>query len=64
MLAVAVREGLPIAVAGAILDEVGQPISDLFPDGADAPPEQQLRDFQEFLRGRLARGLRPVTPRA
>ena len=33
-----------------ILDEVGQPVSDLFPDGADAPPEQQLRDFQEFLR--------------
>jgi bifunctional DNase/RNase len=49
VLAVAVREGLPIAVAGAILDEVGQPISDLFPDGADAPPEQQLRDFKEFL---------------
>ena len=49
VLAVAVREGLLIAVAGAILDEVGQPISDLFPDGADAPAEQQLRDFQEFL---------------
>lgn len=49
VLAVAVREGLPIAVAGAILDEVGQPISDLFPNGADAPPEQQLRDFKEFL---------------
>jgi bifunctional DNase/RNase len=50
VLAVAVREGLPIAVADAILDEVGQPVSDLFPDGADAPPEEQLRDFQEFLR--------------
>jgi bifunctional DNase/RNase len=50
VLAVAVREGLPIAVAEAILDEVGQPVSDLFPGGADAPPEQQLRDFQEFLR--------------
>jgi uncharacterized protein len=49
VLAVAVREGLPIAVADTILDEVGQPISDLFPNGADAPPEQQLRDFQEFL---------------
>lgn len=49
-LAVAVREGLPIAVAQAILDEVGQPVSDLFPDGADAPAEQQLRDFQQFLR--------------
>jgi bifunctional DNase/RNase len=50
VLAVAVREGLPIAVAEAILDEVGQPVSDLFPDGADEPPEQQMRDFQEFLR--------------
>jgi bifunctional DNase/RNase len=49
VLAVAVREGLPIAVADTILDEVGQPISDLFPNGADAAPEQQLRDFQEFL---------------
>lgn len=49
VLALAVREGLPISVAAAILDEVGQPISDLFPDGTDAPPEQQLRDFKEFL---------------
>ena len=49
VLAVAVREGLPITVADSIMDEVGQPISDLFPNGADAPPEQQLRDFQEFL---------------
>jgi bifunctional DNase/RNase len=49
VLAVAVREGLPIAVADTIMDEVGQPISDLFPNGADAPPEQQLRDFHEFL---------------
>lgn len=49
VLAIAVREGLPITVAGAILDEVGQPVSDLFPEGSDAPPEQQLRDFQEFL---------------
>lgn len=48
-LALAVREELPIGVAEEILDEVGQPISDLFPDGADAPPEQQLRDFREFL---------------
>jgi uncharacterized protein len=48
-LAVAVREGLPIGVADAILDEVGQPITDLFPHGTDAPPEKQLADFREFL---------------
>lgn len=49
VLSLAVREGLPIAVAEEILDEVGQPIVDLFPNGTDAPPEQQLRDFREFL---------------
>lgn len=49
VLALAVRDGLPIGVADAILDEVGQPISDLFPDGTDAPPDQQLRDFRDFL---------------
>jgi uncharacterized protein len=49
VLAVAVREGLPIGVADAILDAVGQPIADLFPGGTDAPPDQQLRDFREFL---------------
>lgn len=48
-LAIAVREGLPIGVADAILDEVGQPTADLFPHGTDAPPEQQLADFREFL---------------
>jgi uncharacterized protein len=48
-LAVAVRYGLPIGVADEILDDVGQPITDLFPDGTDAPPDQQLRDFREFL---------------
>lgn len=48
-LAVAVREGLPIGVADAILDEVGQPVVDLFPHGTDAPPEKQLADFREFL---------------
>lgn len=48
-LAIAVREGLPIAVAGEILDEVGQPIAELFPHGTDAPPERQLADFREFL---------------
>jgi bifunctional DNase/RNase len=49
VLAIAVREGLPIGVAAAILDEVGQPTSDLFPDGGNAPAEQQVREFQEFL---------------
>ncbi len=48
-LAVAVRDGLPISVADVILDEVGQQTSELFPDGTDAPPEQQLRDFREFI---------------
>jgi uncharacterized protein len=48
-LSVAVREGLPIAVADAILDEVGQPIEEVLPDGADAEPEEQLREFQRFI---------------
>ncbi len=48
-LAIAVRERLPIAVADAILDEVGQPVEDLFPDGTDAPPEQQVEEFRSFL---------------
>jgi bifunctional DNase/RNase len=48
-LAVAVREGLTIRVAEAILDEVGQPIAELFPDGGDAPPDEQLRDFRQFI---------------
>lgn len=48
-LAVAVREGLTIGVESAILDEVGQPIADLFPDGTDAPPEKQLEDFKKFI---------------
>jgi bifunctional DNase/RNase len=42
-LAVAVRERLPIAVADTILDEVGQPVEDLFPDGTDAPPRPGRR---------------------
>jgi bifunctional DNase/RNase len=49
VLAIAVREGLPIGVADKILDEVGQPISDLFPHGTDAPPEKQLEDFKKFI---------------
>jgi bifunctional DNase/RNase len=48
-LAVAVRDGLPISVADEILDEVGQQTSELFPQGAEAPPEQQLADFREFI---------------
>jgi bifunctional DNase/RNase len=48
-LAVAVRERLPISVADEILDEVGQPVEELFPDGTDAPPEQQVEDFRSFL---------------
>jgi uncharacterized protein len=48
-LAIAVREGLPIGVADEILDDVGQPTAQLFPDGTDAPPEKQLEDFKEFL---------------
>ncbi|MDN5747061.1 MAG: bifunctional nuclease family protein [Pseudonocardia sp.] len=48
-LAVAVREGLPIGVADAILDDVGQPTADLFPHGTDAPPEKQMEDFRKFI---------------
>ena len=48
-LAVAVREGLPIAMAEEILDEVGQPVAELFPDGGAAPPEEQVQEMREFL---------------
>jgi len=48
-LAVAVREGLPIAMAEEILDEVGQPVAEVFPAGAGAPPEEQVREFRRFL---------------
>lgn len=48
-LAMAVRFELAIGVADEILDEVGQPIAELFPDGSDAPPDEQLRDFREFI---------------
>lgn len=48
-LAVAVREGLPVGVADAILDEVGQDVSEVFPDGTEAAPAEQLREFREFL---------------
>jgi uncharacterized protein len=48
-LAVAVREGLPITMAEEILDEVGQPMAELFPQGAAAPPEEQVQEMREFL---------------
>jgi hypothetical protein len=49
-LAVAVRDGLPITVADEILDRVGQPVVELLPPGtADAPPDDQLREFREFI---------------
>ena len=48
-LAIAVREQLPISVADEILDAVGQPIEELFPDGTDAPPEKQVEEFRSFL---------------
>ncbi len=48
-LAVAVRESLPIEVADEVLDAVGQPVGEIFPDGTDAPAEQQVEDFRSFL---------------
>ena len=48
-LALAVRERLPIGMAEEILDEVGQPVADVFPDGVAAPPEDQVREFRRFL---------------
>ncbi|WP_214366155.1 bifunctional nuclease family protein [Pseudonocardia sp. H11422] len=48
-LAVAVRDGLPIGVDDEILDEVGQPVAELFPHGGDAPPAEQLREFRQFI---------------
>ncbi|HVL84427.1 MAG TPA: bifunctional nuclease family protein [Pseudonocardia sp.] len=48
-LALAVREGVSIGVNEAILDEVGQPAAELFPDGGDAPPDEQLREFRQFI---------------
>ncbi len=59
VLAIAVRERLPIDVAGAILDQVGQPISELFPDRSDAPAEEQLRDFHDFLQDVSPEDFRP-----
>jgi bifunctional DNase/RNase len=48
-LAVAVREGLPIGMADEIIEEVGQPVAEVFPDGVAAPPEEQLREMRDFL---------------
>jgi bifunctional DNase/RNase len=48
-LALAVRERLPIGMAEEILDEVGQPVADVFPDGVAPPPEDQVREFRRFL---------------
>lgn len=50
-LAVAVRDGIPISVHDAILDEVGQSLAEMFPHGPDAhdPPEQQVAQFRAFI---------------
>ena len=48
-LAVAVREGLPIGMAEEILDDVGQAVTEVFPDGVAAPPEEQMQEFRRFL---------------
>jgi bifunctional DNase/RNase len=48
-VAVAVREGLPIGMAEEILDEVGQPVAELFPHGGAAPPEEQVQAMRDFL---------------
>ncbi len=50
-LALAVREGLPIGMAQEILDEVGQPVAEVFPGGAPPPPEEQVRAMRAFLDG-------------
>ncbi|MGD9529613.1 bifunctional nuclease family protein [Pseudonocardia sp.] len=50
-LAIAVRDGLPIAVADEILDEVGQRVSEMFPNGVDIhePADRQVAAFREFI---------------
>ena len=50
-LAVAVREVLPIAMAEEILDEVGQPMAELFPEGGCGPPDEQVQAMRDFLDG-------------
>jgi bifunctional DNase/RNase len=48
-VAVAVREGLPINMAEEILDAVGQPVTEVFPEGVEEPPEEQMREMRDFL---------------
>lgn len=48
-LALAVRDGIPVSMAEAILDQVGQLIAELFPHGGAAPPDEQLREFRQFV---------------
>lgn len=48
-LAVAVRDGIAISVADQILDDVGQLTAELFPNGTDRPPAQQLQEFRRFI---------------
>lgn len=50
-LAIAVRDAIPIAVADKILDDVGQLVSEMFPNGPDVheAPEQQVAAFREFI---------------
>ncbi|MGQ0576505.1 MAG: bifunctional nuclease family protein [Pseudonocardia sp.] len=50
-LSIAVRDGIPIAVAETILDDVGQLVAEMFPNGPDVhePPEQQVAAFREFI---------------
>ena len=43
------REGLAITMADEIVDEVGQPVAELFPHGGAAPPEEQVAEMREFL---------------
>ena len=62
-LAVAVREGLPITMAEEILDEVGQPVAELFPDGGAAPPEEQVQEMRDVPRRRGRRTTSPTRRR-
>jgi hypothetical protein len=48
-LCIAVRDGLPIVAAEAILDEVGQPVDQLFPAGSEQTADDQVHQFREFI---------------
>lgn len=52
-LAIAVRDGIPIAVDDTILDEVGQLASAMFPNGphAHVAPDHEVRAFRQFIEG-------------